>query len=94
VCPFSIKDEIVWFSGMAQHLRLEKPASLQRWRVISIRPAIPSMSSEEEVLKALVIHSAAQRWSLFNLSIWYFIGAPLKYHSWNPYNAMGRMHVQ
>jgi len=63
------------------------------WRVMGMRPAIASMSSEEDVQKAPVIQRAALCCIFLSLLTFFIIGAPLKNQRLNLYIAMGRMQV-
>jgi len=60
---------------------------------MGMRPAMALILSEGDVWKAPVIQRAALLCIFFNLVMFLIIGAPLKNHSWNPYIAMGMMHV-
>jgi len=56
-------------------------------------PAMASMPSEGEVRKAPVIHRVARRCIFLSSYTLLPVGAPLKNQSWNPYSAIGSMHV-
>jgi len=58
-----------------------------------MRPAIASTPSKGDVQKAPVIHKAALHCIFFNSVTFLTIGAPLKNHNWNPYKAIGTMHI-
>jgi len=57
------------------------PFSLQRCRMMGIRPAMASMPSDGEVWKAPVIQRTALYCIFFNSVMFLTIGAPLKNHS-------------
>jgi len=58
-----------------------------------MRPAMALMPLDGDVQKAPVIQRATLHCIFLSLNMFFTIGAPLKNHSWNPYRAMGRMHV-
>jgi len=60
---------------------------------MGMRPAMASIPSEGDVWKAPVIQRAALLCIFFNSVMFLTIGAPLKNYSWNPYIAIGMMHV-
>jgi len=72
--PCSSREDMAWLAGIVKYLRCERPANLQRWREMGIRPAIPSTPAEEEVLNAPVIHRVARLWSLPSSCKWYLVG--------------------
>ena len=63
------REEIAWFGGIFENLSCDRPASLHRWKWMGIRPAMPSIPSVGDVLKALVIHKAARCCSLLSSCI-------------------------
>jgi len=67
--------------------------SFWRCRVMGMRPAMASTSSDGEVQKASVIQKATLHCIFFNSVMFLTIEVPLKNHSWNPYKAMGRTQV-
>ena len=60
---------------------------------MGMSPAMASMLSKGEVWKALVIQRAALHCIFLSLYMLLPVGAPLKNQSWNPYSAIGRMHI-
>ena len=58
-----------------------------------MRPEMALMPSESDVWNALVIQRAARLCIFFSLLMFSKVGVPLKNQSWNPYRAIGRMHV-
>jgi len=58
-----------------------------------MRLAMALMPLDGDVQKAPVIQRATLCCIFFSSDMFFTIEVPLKNHSWNPYRAMGRMHV-
>ena len=83
-CWRSSSMQVACWHGREVTHKLCQLASLLRCRLIGISPAMASMPQKGKVQNAPVIYSAALCCIFFRSLRGYWIGTPLKYHSWNP----------
>ena len=66
-----------WLGGNERAHNCDLPTSFWRWSLMGVRPAITSIPSEEDVLKALSIYMVALLYILLRILSGYNRGAQL-----------------
>ena len=63
----SIREQRIWFEGREYVMSYNLLLSFCKYRLMGIRPAIASMLSDRDVLKASTIYKVALLWSFSNI---------------------------